>query len=86
MALQMLVISSRVNRRVDREEDTDMVMTGLRILVGMLVVAALLGLGVLEIITARPRFDHVLTELGNPGDEGPGPRLDFLGFDEGDKR
>jgi hypothetical protein len=63
-----------------------MVTTEIRILVGTLVAAALLGLAVLEIITARSQVDHVLTGLTNPGDEDPGPRLDFLRFDEGDTR
>jgi hypothetical protein len=54
-----------------------MVTTWLRILVGLIVAAALLGLGVLEIITARPRGDHLIGGVGNRGDDRPGPWLDF---------
>lgn len=60
-----------------------MVTTWFRILVGVMWRPRLLAWALSKSSLRAPGVEHVLTVLGNPRDEGPGPRLDVLRFDEG---
>jgi len=58
----------------------------LRFLIVVVAATALLSLAVLEMITARPRIDYVLTGIGHLGDDHRSPWLDAPRFDAGDRR
>ena len=58
----------------------------IRFLIVACAATALLSLAVLEMITARPRIDYLLTGVGQVGDEGRGTWLDSPRFDAGDRR